>query len=186
MDERKIAFIYALLKLLKSVPNTQVRVVDFVTVYEKTIEGIVGYREDFDRAFVEINNEIIQNRDNGTNYIYVILGVGEIKNKLSKDGREVLNRLFNAINNFPNSRFVFIDMYASFKNIQIESWYQSTIDNSCGIWLGTDAGSQMAINMTNLTMEDRNLNYVDMAFAVDNGKSVPIKHVIDEEVLNEE
>lgn len=76
-------------------------------------------------------------------------------------------------------------MYASYKNVQVEPWYQSKIDNSNGIWLGTDAGSQMAISITDLTMDDRKLNFKDMAFTVDGGKRKVIRHVVDPEENNE-
>ena len=185
MDDRKISFFYALIKMMTVIPNTNVRVIDFVKAFDKPIEGVVAYRDNFDDAIIQMNNEVVQNRDNGTNYIYFILGIGELKNMVSKEAREVLNHLFSAIETYPNSKFIFIDLYASLKNVQIEPWYKGTIDNSCGIWLGAEAGSQMAINITNLSLEDRSLNYEDMGFVVDGGKGVPIKHMIDEEVLDE-
>ena len=159
---------------------------DFVKAYEYEIDGITCYQDDFNQAIIAMNNEVIQNRDNGTNYIYFILGIGELKNKVSPQGREVLTRLYNSISSLNNSKFILVDIYASFKNIQIEPWYQSTIDNSCGIWLGPEVGSQVAINITNLTMDDRKLNFEDMAFAVDSGKHVTIKHIVDMEVIHEE
>ncbi len=185
MDDDKILFIYALIKMLVHIPKTMVRVVDFVKAYGSSVEGVTAYRDNFDRAIIEINNEVIRSKDNGTNYIYIILGIGEIKNKVSKEAREVLDRLLAAISGYLNSKFIFIDLYASIKNVQIEPWYQGTIDNSQGIWLGPEIGSQMAINATNLTLEHRKLNYIDMAFLVENGKATPIKHMIDAEDLDE-
>ena len=186
MDQHKIAFLYALIKMMKTLDHTEVRVIDFVKAYEYEIDGITCYQDDFNQAIIAMNNEVIQNRDNGTNYIYFILGIGELKNKVSPQGREVLTRLYNSISSLNNSKFILVDIYASFKNIQIEPWYQSTIDNSCGIWLGPEVGSQVAINITNLTMDDRKLNFEDMAFAVDSGKHVTIKHIVDMEVIHEE
>lgn len=132
-----------------------------------------------------MNNTIIQEKDNLKNNIYVILGIGETKTKINNATQNLLNQLFVNIKQYKNAYIILIDLYASYKNVQMEQWCQQVVDNQSGIWLGNEAASQMAINITNLTMEDRKLNFKDMAFVVDMGKRKVIRHVIDLEEINE-
>ena len=185
MDVEKIYFIFGLLKLLTKMEGNKVHVIDFVKAYDRVVEGVTAYTDNFDQAIIEMNNTVIKEKDNLDNNIYVILGIGEYKNKINEGARTVMNQLFMNADQYTNAHFIFIDLYASYKNVQLEPWYQSKIDNSNGIWLGTDAGSQMAISITDLTMDDRKLNFKDMAFTVDGGKRKVIRHVVDPEENNE-
>lgn len=185
MDVEKIYFIFGLLKLLTKMEGNKVHVIDFVKAYDRVVEGVTAYTDNFDQAIIEMNNTVIKEKDNLDNNIYVILGIGEYKNKINEGARTVMNQLFMNADQYTNAHFIFIDLYASYKNVQVEPWYQSKIDNSNGIWLGTDAGSQMAISITDLTMDDRKLNFKDMAFTVDGGKRKVIRHVVDPEENNE-
>ena len=63
------------------------------------------------------------------------------------------------------------------KNLQIETWYQDCVNPMDGIWLGDEAENQLAINMPQLSMEDKKNNFQYMAFSVVNGKHEIIKHV---------
>ena len=64
----------------------------------------------------------------------------------------------------------------------------TNIDKSYGIWLGNDVGSQVAINITNLSTEDRENNFPQIGFAVSKGNKETIKFVMDkgDEEKNEE
>ena len=175
MDVNKMNFIYALIKQLKLLNN--VTVIDLVDAYKKTDVNV--YNKDFDKAIISINNEIMQNKDK-ENY-YIFLGIGEIK-KLNM-GKQILEKLFENENLY-KSNFVFVDTYTSFRNLQTEIWTQK-IDRNHGIWLGEDASNQLAININNMTMDDRRINFPCMAIAVDNDRYTIIKHVVDVEEDNE-
>jgi hypothetical protein len=117
----------------------------------------------------------------------LILGAGQIKNKLSDVGKQILSNLFMAIANIQKSIFIIADNYSSLKNLQIEQWYQTQVDNTNGIWLGPNVSSQMAIAVSDLTMDDRRIAFPTMAFAILKGKHTIVKCVIDthEEEQNE-
>jgi len=83
-----------------------------------------------------------------------------------------------------NAKFIFVDVLVSFKNIQVEPWYQAMVDNSYGIWLDNDAANQLVINVPTITMEERKMNFPCIAFSVSKGKHTVIKHVIDEEEVS--
>ena len=98
---------------------------------------------------------------------------------LDSGSKEVLQHFIENINTLDNASIIFIDTYYSYKNIQLESWYMTTIDKSYGIWLGSDVGSQVAINITNLSTEDRENDFPQIGFAVSKGIKETIKFVID-------
>ena len=62
-----------------------------------------------------------------------------------------------------------MDSYGSIKNLQLEDWYQQFGHNDSGIWIGPGIGSQMLIRVNSLSYDDKKLDFVDMAFAVDDG-----------------
>ncbi len=81
---------------------------------------------------------------------------------------------------------MFVDGYSSYKNLQTEIWYQSNIDSASGIWIGEDVGNQLAIGISDLSLEDRKNNFPYMAFAVSKGKYKLFKHVIEDGVNKNE
>lgn len=177
MNAMRMDFITSIMDLLSKVNHTEIRIVDFVNAITKK-ENVVCYKTDFDRAMMEIHNEVLQNKNTEKDYYYVFLGVGSLRKYLSSNGQQILNHLFANLSNVINVHFIFVDTYDSYKNLQLEIWYQSNINPLYGIWLGDDVGSQLAISIPNLTMEDRKLSFPYMAFAVENGNYKVFKHVV--------
>ena len=184
MNEERMSFVYALIKLFQKVPNTTVKVIDFVDAYEQDIFGVEAFKNNFDQAVINMNNEVLQNRDSDIATIYILLGVGGIRNSLSPAGKQVVGNLFSNMSTITNAKFIFVDVLVSFKNIQVEPWYQAMVDNSYGIWLDNDAANQLVINVPTITMEERKMNFPCIAFSVSKGKHTVIKHVIDEEEVS--
>ena len=100
----------------------------------------------------------------------------------------LLNKLLLEINDTDTVNFALVDTYVSYKRIQTEVWYQSKVDNSYGIWLGEDVGTQLAINFNNLTLEEKRLYFPYIGYAVKDGKHKIIKYMITkaEDEINEE
>ena len=180
MNDERMSFIYALMKMFQKVEKTRVRVIDFVDSYDKNIFGVECFNKEFDKALVTANNDIISNRDSDITTIYFLLGVGEMKNSLSTQGKQVMNNLFNNMSTIKNAKFILVDVLVSYKNIQIEPWYQANVDNSYGIWLDKDAANQLVINVPNITMEERKVAFPYIAYSVSKGRHTIIKHMIDE------
>ena len=84
------------------------------------------------------------------------------------------------------ARFMLVDTYVSFKRIQSDAWYQSSVDTGYGIWLGEDVGTQMTINFNNLSLEEKKMYFPYMGFAVKNGKHKVIKHMVEKMEENDE
>lgn len=179
----EITFLNAIIKEISLLSNVNLKILDFTNTLN--IPNITIYKNNFDNALALINNEIVAEKNSKNSNMYIIYGIGDMKNKLSDVGRQIANNLFMASSAFQKSYFILVDNYSSYKNLQLEQWYQSQIDNSNGIWLGQNVSSQMAISANDLTMEDRKINFPGLAFAINKGKHIIIKYVIDMEETHE-
>lgn len=179
MDEYKYQFYNSLIKEISLVDGVEINVIDFLSLGINP-SNINYYNNNFDSVIIELNNKIIQNKENNEKrFVNIFIGIGLLKEKLSPNGRVVLNNLFNNSSLIPNSSYLFIDTYSSYKNLQVETWYQGNVDTSYGIWLGEEVGNQLAIGISNLSMEDRKQNYFCMAFVIKRGQHTAIKHVVE-------
>ena len=84
-----------------------------------------------------------------------------------------------------NAKVVLIDVLSSYKNIQVDLWYQSNVDNSTGIWLAEDAANQLVINVPNITIEERKMNFPCIGYSIVKGNHTIIKYMVEEEEENE-
>ena len=94
-----------------------------------------------------INGEFTKNidliskneKENELTKIYVLIGIGYIYDKVLDEGIDALFSIFNNLNSYKNSYFIFVDNYSSYKRIMKEKWYD-TVNNKSGIWIGKDVG----------------------------------------------
>lgn len=175
----KFYFVVALIKQIKKIQNINFKIIDFVNAFDGDYEGIKVIKNNFDNEFAIINNEIANEKKINVTNIYMIIGASGLSNKLTPQGKQIVNNLFMVSNKFERSYFIFVDNYSDYKNLQLEPWYQSQVDTTNGIWLGSEVGSQMSINISNLSLEDKKLNFDFMGFAVKKGSHTIIKYVID-------
>ena len=83
------------------------------------------------------------------------------------------------INNTENNILIFADSYEECKELQIEDWYRDNIDNTFGIWVGENIGTQIALGVMSLTMEDKNTMFPCIGYPIYKGNHMIIKYVID-------
>ena len=170
----------ALIRAFSFVKNTNIKIVDFTHIFKEEPETNNYYYKSFDIAFANIMNELsVEANMNGKN-MYIFIGIGSYKEKLNDNGINYLNAIINNVNNYMNSYFVFFDSYVSYKNIQTNNIIKPKINSSNGIWIGDGVGSQIAIHINNLTMDDRKLNFPFMGVAVSNEFKEIIKCFIDD------
>jgi len=178
-----MSFIYALTKEFKTISNSVVRVIDFTKMYEKEIDGVKVFNNNFDNIIYALKNEITT--QSSTTNIYIIVGIGQIEQKLSPDSATLFNELMTNIDKYSNKYFVFVDSYISYRNIQLKPWYNAQVTGTNGIWVGEGVGNQLSLQASNITYDDRRLNFPYMAFAIEKGISTTIKYVVDEGDNNE-
>ena len=186
MTDDRMSFVYSFIDIATRIPNSKVRVIDLIDVYEKENKNITLYKGNIDDQIVTIYNDIVNSVRNNVTDIYVFLGIGQLKKVLNTQSVDLFNKLFLSLKQEDSVKIVFVDTYVSFKNLGTEQWYQACVDNGFGIWLGENIGAQMAINVTNLSMEDRKVYFPYIAFNVHNSKHKIIRHMIEEVEQNEE
>ena len=169
-----IDLVKALVCQMKNISNINLKVLDFTSV----VNDMEVINSDFDKQFAIINNEIFKAKESGMQNVYILIGVSQYKSKLTELGLKIANNLFMAADDYVNSYFIFVDTYQQMKKLQTEQWYQVQVNNNNGIWIGPEIGSQMAINVSSLSLEDKKLNYEYMAFAITNGNHTCIKYVV--------
>ena len=186
--QNRLDFVKAFIKQLKSIDKVNIKIVDFVNVFEGGINNIPIYNNNFDNAIIEINNEIAKEASSNTINYYIFVGIGEYETEISDSVKQVLNNLFMASSNFTKSYFLFVDNYSSYRKLQLVDWYKSQVEGKDGIWLGTNISNQMAFEVGNLSMDIRNLNFPHMGFIVGKKRFDVIKYVVDveEEIKDEE
>ena len=184
--QNRLNFVVAIIDQLKSIPNMNLKVVDFVSALNNYEVNAVVHNSNFDNVMIEINNEIANESSSQNINCYVIIGIGAYEDKLSEQSKQIANNLFMASSNFQKSYFIFIDNYVSYKNLQLNEWYKKQIDVNHGIWLGPNIANQMAFKVGNIDMTIRNLNFPNMGFVVSKKGLTVIKYVVNKEDTDEE
>ena len=182
----KLSFVKTFIDFAKSINNININIIDLSQTFEGVFNDIKYYSNDFDNAMIDINNFIMTNKESKKKTFNILVGAGLLKTKLNEQGKAIVNNIFTNLPNLSNTYFILIDSYSSFRNLQTEIWYQSNADNTSGIWLGEEVNNQMAININDLSLEDRKKSFPYMAFAVNKGQYTIIKHVVEDEEGNNE
>ncbi len=175
-------FIYGLAREMSLIANTKVKIIDFVSAVEKKIPNVEVLNEKFDETFINISNSLREDKISKTKNVYLIIAPGAMQSQLSETGISIVNNMFLNSSVLENNIFVLLDDYDNIRNLRFEEWYQSQVSSTSGIWLGKGIDSQMAINVSNLTLEDRKLDYEGLGFTITNGKRNVIRHIVDEEI----
>ena len=165
-------FLLALIKVFNKM-NINVKIIDFANLFKNKIENNNYVNKSFNIILNNILNEV------GNQNIYIFVGIGSYKKKLNKDNINKLNNIMNNSNRYLNSTFIIFDSYANYKNIQVDPWIKNKIDSTSGIWLGEGAGSQIAIQINDFSLEDRKINFPYMGIIVNKEFKEIIKCMID-------
>ena len=179
IDDDRICSYFAMIKLISRIPNIKLKVIDFVQMYNREVTNFTLINDNFDTEIVEMNNEIIQNKESNTKLVYIILGIGNIYNKLSEATKPVFDNIMSHINDNLNGNIILMDGFDSYREIQVEEWYSEVINKKYGIWLGPNIANQTAFKVSNITMDDRRTEYPFMEFAIVKGQKEDLVHVID-------
>ncbi len=61
----------------------------------------------------------------------------------------------------------------------MEDWYKTSINNTYGIWLGEDVGTQIALGVMSLSIEDKQTLFPCIGYPIYQGRHMTIKYVVD-------
>ena len=100
---------------------------------------------------------------------------------MSLDVKNIYNEVFSKIAEKNNNKFIIMDNYTQFKDIESEMWFRSNVDMTTGIWLGGNVANQMSLKFNHLSLDERKIDFRYMAFVLNKGKHTLIKYVVDKE-----
>ena len=173
-----IKFIYALANLLTKLPNTVVRVIDVVRMFDKPILDIKFFNDNLNNVFTALEKDVHERKDTQPLAINIILGAASVKQALNREGLDAASKMFNSMNDSKQNIYILIDDYKKFKLLKLEPWY-SNMNTSNGIWLGSGLDTQSVLFTNSLSEEDKKYNYEGMAYLINNGNYTLIKTMMD-------
>ena len=180
--EDHIGFFHALIDSLNKDENLIVAVIDAVSLLNQNVVGKEYYNNNFEMVLEAITTLIKNEENSPKNFLYVFLGIGELKSKLSPAAKETFNNIFANANTYNKTSFIVIDNSDSYKNFKNEMWHDSIVDKKAGIWLGYGVEDQFILTIPNLSADDRKMRDSNYGFYAVKNHRILFKKV----VLNEE
>jgi S-DNA-T family DNA segregation ATPase FtsK/SpoIIIE len=174
-----IGFIYALASLLSKVPNTKVRIIDMLSIFKKPMLDLKLFNENLDVVFGALLKDVEERQSSQDQAINIIIGAGQIKQKLSEAGNYIANKMFNKINESQKITFILVDDYEKLRTVRLEKWFNEIADPTSGIWLGEGASNQSLFKINEISSEDKKYDFAGLAFSIEGGEYKVIKTVMD-------
>lgn len=172
-------FLYALIKQMLTLEKVNINIIDTLSIYRANYKNITLYNDNFESAFVKMFNSVIEDKKQTDTNIFFILGIKEFKEKVKNKYGDKFEYLFTNAKNCKNNIFIFLDDSESFKSLQVEDWYRKNINNTFGIWLGEDIAIQIALGVTSLSMEDKNIMFPCIGYPIYQGNYMIVKYIVD-------
>ncbi len=171
-----LPFLNALAMELKVLDTAtyDIQIIDFSGYFDILTIGLTCYQSNFNDTFGRI---IEQSQHLEKETVYVFTGIGDLKSNVDPNNMPFVNEWFKGTQGNEKIHFIFIESYENLNMLKIEDWYQSIVDNSYGVWLGGDVGSQTVINFSNLSSDDRTVNSPEYCFVAEKGKRKLIKNI---------
>ena len=179
--ENEIGFVYGLIDSLLDIPNVTVRVIDLLDIFDTNCSKATCFKNDFDDLIQKIAIELNNDETKVGKNVFIFLGISKFKQLLSLDVKNIYNEVFSKIAEKNNNKFIIMDNYTQFKDIESEMWFRSNVDMTTGIWLGGNVANQMSLKFNNLSLDERKIDFRYMAFVLNKGKHTLIKYVVDKE-----
>ena len=152
-------------------------VIDALSIYRGNYK--VTLFNDLEQAFVTMYNNVSKDGKTSSKNVYICLGISEFKNKVSSKYKNHFEALFKQASKCKNNTFIFLDDSDSYKKIQVEDWFRDNINNTFGIWLGEGIGSQVALGVMSLSLDDKQNVFPCIGFPIYQGQHMTVKYVVD-------
>ncbi len=178
----KLPFFDALLKKIVVLPNVKVKVIDAYQAYNPAINQLELYNNEYDKVINMICADLANEANQNYKTVYFIVGIAQLKVRLSADGKNRFNQIFEQLRNYKNSCFITVESIQGLHSIELDGWFHNNVSHADGIWLGKDFANQSIIKTSDFTVEDRKVQFAEMAVVVSRGQFSFVKYVIDEKV----
>lgn len=111
--------------------------------------------------------------------VCIIIGISELKNKLSEDLKTKLDDLIKKGKKLSIYSFILIDSASEIKKVEFDSWYKECVDNGEGIWVGEGINEQFILKINQRTEEMKLELLDDFCFVLKRGKPKLVKYITD-------
>jgi len=170
-------FFEGLIKVIIANPNINLKIVDFLSILNvKRIPAAIA-NQNYDVALNDLYNEVIHEQQFEQTSLYIFIGIGEYKSKLTDTGRTAFDEIFRNLRNTVKTHILIADNVDAAKELGYEMWYDM-VDKRSGIWLGQGVDEQYAISFTNITQADRSIKGIDIGFASTRSARIIFKKVV--------
>ena len=159
--------------------DVNVNIIDALSIYRGNYENIKLYNDDLDKAFEDAYTNVQNDATSKKKNVYFCLGISEFKNKISDKYKPYFEALFKETSKCKNNTFLFFDDANNYKKLQLENWYKDNVNNTFGIWLGEDVGTQIALGVMSLSLEDKQTLFPCIGYPIYQGQHMTIKYVVD-------
>lgn len=154
-------FINEFIKIL-SKSKMNLKVFDTLNLCQQK-ENII--HENWELQVLTMYNEVATEKERDSINCYVIIGISNLYKLTSEKIHKNLDTLFINVANFKKSYFIILDNSKDYQQIQVKDWYYKSIMKTEGIWLGLGVSTQLSITFSNISMDDKKLNFADIGFA---------------------
>lgn len=172
--------IAAIINLLSKIQNTKIRVVDLTGKYNKQNIDIKIFKDNYDTVFAALESDILNRTEIEPIGINIIIGAGSLKTQTSAAGYSIIANMFENIDNSKNIITILVDDYENIRKLKIEPWFNK-INCNDGLWIGSGISNQNILNVNELSMDDKKINFENIGYAINNSDYTLIKTVIDSE-----
>ena len=178
------SFVNSLVKEFQLIENTKVIVLDTDGSLEKTCKGSKNYyKEDLGNVLGGVANFFGEPQKE--NIVVVLYGFSKIKDSLTDPNTfDIL--LKNMKTQTTDVALILVDTGNKIKEIGFDEWYKSSFSEKDGIYVGTGAGDQNAIKITNFNKELSEEYENNYGFQINEGMYKLVKLIEFEKIEEEE
>lgn len=121
------------------------------------------------------NNFNLNSIDKTDNIMCVIVGLGNLINRIQSDNKAKFEEIFTKGVQLKKVIFTIIDTEGPISKYEYENWYKSSVNNTSGVWLGSGINDQSIIKLTKNSPDGKLVLPDSFGFMIDKGIAKTIK-----------
>ena len=173
-----IYFVYGLIRQMLTLKNVKINIIDALSIYRGNYKNVNVFNNNLEQAFISMYKNVSNDKNLTETNVYIILGIQELKKKVSKYNKN-FELLFKEASKCKKNTFLFFDDSNNYKLLQVEDWFIENINNTFGIWLGEDIDTQVALGVMSLSLEEKKVSFPCIGYPIYQGNHMIIKYVVD-------